>query len=45
MLADEDDSGMIDITEFKNFTRIMGMDLSDHRLMEIYANAKKNSIN
>lgn len=39
-LADLDGGGEIDMREFKLFFKKIGIDLSDHRVQEIFASAK-----
>jgi Ca2+-binding EF-hand superfamily protein len=39
--ADEDQSGRMSKYEFRTFTKRLGMNLSHHRINEIFANVKK----
>lgn len=39
---DIDQSGQIDLEEFKTLTRRLGMDLSEHRIIEIFTSVKSN---
>lgn len=44
-MIDSNDSGGIDREEFATVTSRMGMNLTEHRINEIFANIKKQKLN